>query len=163
MCQSLEALVLEKNVGMPSGMLRLFESRNRHQPEGLPRRRRGGAKRPVWANQGPRGWCRSTLRIAQFRTGIIRADQATGGVVPPKAGPDTRDGRSYWMNSEFRHTGVDVRPSADSCGPVRNESDRAGMRVWHSGVRYPSHRSCRRGGRSVSPCLHWPGGCLHDH
>ncbi|RLE21730.1 MAG: hypothetical protein DRJ65_15490 [Acidobacteria bacterium] len=44
MCQSLEALASEKNVGIPEDLLRLFEE-----------------------VQGPRGWCRSPLRIAQLR------------------------------------------------------------------------------------------------
>jgi len=68
MCQSLEALVLEKNVGIPEGLLRLFESRNRRQTEGLPSRQAWTRAAGSVGSQSPRIWCRSPLRIAQLRS-----------------------------------------------------------------------------------------------
>ena len=54
MCQILEAQVLEKNVGIPFRLSRLFESRDiAPNPEGWPAVRPVPAKRVAWA-PGPK-------------------------------------------------------------------------------------------------------------
>ena len=67
LCQDLDALVLEEDVGIPEVYRGFLKVGTDAKLKACRADRLGPAKRVAWENQGARGWCRSPVRAAYLR------------------------------------------------------------------------------------------------